>query len=281
MPNPFPGMNPYLEQFWGDVHHRLITYACDQLQGDLPGDLRARMQERVFVESPQDKERSIYPDVRIVERGRGRREKAAVEPKSAVATAEPLSIRVINDPISQGYIEILDQATGRKVVTVIEVLSPHNKVLGKGGRLYKRKQKECLSGGVNLVEIDLIRDGRWVLSVEPDLVQESHRIATYKICIYRAAERLWKFYRAPLRERLPAINIPLRPSDNDIQLDLQALIEQCYDKGAYDDDIDYNKHTIPLLSKEDEFWADELLRKQRRRATPTPASPVKRKRKKT
>ena len=26
MRSPFPGMDPYLEQFWGDVHHTVITY---------------------------------------------------------------------------------------------------------------------------------------------------------------------------------------------------------------------------------------------------------------
>jgi hypothetical protein len=34
MHSPFPGMDPYLEQpgRWPDVHHRLITAVCDQLQ---------------------------------------------------------------------------------------------------------------------------------------------------------------------------------------------------------------------------------------------------------
>ncbi len=40
MHNPFPGMDPYLEQHWGDVHHRLVQYASDQLQEHLPADLR-------------------------------------------------------------------------------------------------------------------------------------------------------------------------------------------------------------------------------------------------
>jgi hypothetical protein len=43
MRSPFPGMDPYLEQFWGDVHHRLITYLSDAIQKQLPGDLRARV----------------------------------------------------------------------------------------------------------------------------------------------------------------------------------------------------------------------------------------------
>ena len=69
MASPFPGMDPYLERYWGDIHHTLITYARDQLQGVLPGDLRARVQERVFVEFPNCAERNMYPDIRVVERG--------------------------------------------------------------------------------------------------------------------------------------------------------------------------------------------------------------------
>jgi len=32
MKNRFPGMDPYLEQFWLDVHARLVLYICDQLE---------------------------------------------------------------------------------------------------------------------------------------------------------------------------------------------------------------------------------------------------------
>ena len=62
MQGPFPGMDPYLEQHWGDVHHRLITYASDQLQTKLPDDLRARVEEREFAESEADDDRLIYPE---------------------------------------------------------------------------------------------------------------------------------------------------------------------------------------------------------------------------
>ena len=263
MQNPFPGMNPYLEQFWGDIHHRLITYASDALQGRLPRDLRARVQERVFVETPDDEERNIYPDIRIVERHRVRQRKGktVTATNGNIAVAEPLSIRVPDDPITQGYIEILDLATGRRVVTVIEVLSPSNKIAGPGGELYAQKQEECRRGGVNLVEIDLLRAGRWVLSAPEELVEDSHR-TPYKVCVFRPKGQLWQFYRAPLRERLPVIRIPLRERDADVPLDLQALIEQCYRNGGYDEDIDYEREPIPPLSKEDGRWADLLLRKK-------------------
>jgi hypothetical protein len=35
----------------------------------------------------------------------------------------------------------------------------------------------------------------------------------------------------PLRQRLPAIRVPLRRTDPDAALDLQVLIEQCYERG--------------------------------------------------
>ncbi len=41
MASPFPGMDPYLEAHWRDVHARLIIYASDALQVLLPGSLRA------------------------------------------------------------------------------------------------------------------------------------------------------------------------------------------------------------------------------------------------
>jgi hypothetical protein len=71
MPSPFPGMDPYLEQFWCGIHARLIIYAADQLQTRLPPDLRARVEERVFVEPVFGAPRSVYPDIRVRERGRG------------------------------------------------------------------------------------------------------------------------------------------------------------------------------------------------------------------
>ena len=42
MTSPFPGMDPYLEAYWGDVHTKLAAYICDVLNPTLPGDLVAR-----------------------------------------------------------------------------------------------------------------------------------------------------------------------------------------------------------------------------------------------
>jgi hypothetical protein len=50
MQSPFPGMDPYLEPLWGDVHHSMITRARDAIQKQLPRELVARINVREFVE---------------------------------------------------------------------------------------------------------------------------------------------------------------------------------------------------------------------------------------
>jgi hypothetical protein len=51
MKSPFPGMDPYLERHWRDVHHRLVTYTADCLRPLLPDRLRPRIEERVFIDN--------------------------------------------------------------------------------------------------------------------------------------------------------------------------------------------------------------------------------------
>ena len=43
MRSPFPGMDPYLEQHWGDVHHNLISFAEGWLNERLPRDLQVQL----------------------------------------------------------------------------------------------------------------------------------------------------------------------------------------------------------------------------------------------
>ena len=50
MESPFPGMDPYLEGHWGDVHTSLIVYARNQINAQLPNDLQARVEESLAVE---------------------------------------------------------------------------------------------------------------------------------------------------------------------------------------------------------------------------------------
>src|SRR5438270_6323881 len=125
MASPFPGMDPYLERFWGDVHTSLITYACDQLQEQLPPGLIARMQERIYLETPAGPGRST-----------------------------------LDEPVTETYLEILEARSGHRVITSLELLSPTSKTPGSGQDLYLQKERELRQGQVNLVEIDLLRFGR-------------------------------------------------------------------------------------------------------------------------
>lgn len=248
-------MDPYLEQHWRDVHQSLVIYARDAIQGQLPGDLIARVEERVFVDAPESS-RSVYPDVRVVETG-GRESAAASTALAGVAV--PLVVVVDDEPVSEGYIEILEIGSGNRVITMIEVVSPTNKTAGEGRRLYRKKQRECRRAKVSLVEIDLIRAGRWVLAIPKDLIPLSHR-SQYQVCIRRGwRANAFEVYKVPLREKLPTIQVPLRRSDPDVKVDLQGIFDQAYRNGRYDT-LDYAADPNPPLKSADAAWANELLK---------------------
>jgi len=76
--------------------------------------------------------------------------------------------------------------------------------------------------------------------------------------------RGWKpdvaeMYPLRLAEPLPAIRIPLRQTDADVTLNLQALIDQCYENGGYDT-IDYHQPPLPPLDPDGAAWAEKWLR---------------------
>jgi hypothetical protein len=256
MKSPFPGMDPYLEKYWSEVHEGLIIYTRDQLQEQLPSQLRARVEQRVILEQESDTLRSIYPDVFVVEHPRP----IAIAPKvPAILDRRPLRITPLNETLSEGYIEIVDAASGNRVVTTIEYLSPANKLPGEDRDQYRHKQREVKRAGANLVEIDLTRTGRWTLAIQESEGPPSHR-TTYRICVWRVGETgCYDFYGAPLLEPLPSINIPLRSADSDVRLDLQPLVDRCYEMGSYDD-LDYKAEPNPPLDPDDAKLADEWLR---------------------
>jgi len=260
MASPFPGMDPYLERHWGDVQRSFITYASGQLNKILPRDLRARIAKRVF-EWAGAQRRRFVPAFRFFKRVvRG----PAAEVSPGLATAEPLIVP-LDEPITETYLQILDIRSGYRVVTVIEVLSPTNKTPSDIQDNYLRKQQELFAGHVSLVEVDLLRSGKILWPFPMQSLPVEHQ-TPYGVCVTRG----WKlkeveFYPMPLREPLPTIRIPLRKTDSDAPLNLQQLIEQCYENGSYTDDIDYREDPDPPLPATDSHWADALLRKQGKR----------------
>lgn len=250
-------MDPYLETHWEDVHHRLIQYSCDRIQPHLPDDLRARIEERLFVECAPERLRQIKPDVHVSEVYPPPTALPAVLREGGVAVAEPIIFEVSDLPVSEGYITIRERGGG-KVITVIEFLSPANKRPGAGQEKYLEKQKEVLQSDTSLVEIDLVRAGQRVLALPTHEIPVQHR-NDYLACISPGWKRgRRELYALPLRQRLLVLPIPLRQKDTPVHLDLQALVDQVYTAGRYDD-LDYRGELEPPLSAEDAVWAQRLL----------------------
>ncbi|MCY2963552.1 MAG: DUF4058 family protein [Planctomycetota bacterium] len=257
MKSPFPGMDPYLEAHWGDVHTSLLVYARNQINEQLPPDLQARVEESLAVGEEGEEWNTHYPDVRVAEvlvptNGSG------TQP-GGVGLAEPWAVVELDEPRTERHLEIIDTRSGQRVVTAIEVLSPGNKTGETGRRNYRKKQRRYLESGVNLVEIDLIRTGQYVLAAPESRLPVKNR-SPYLCCIRRVAQPgICEVYRAPLREPLPNLPIPLRPTDTDIVLRLQPLLDDCYRDGRYSQ-INYSVDPSPPLGVDDAHWADALLR---------------------
>jgi len=255
MKSPFPGMDPYLEQFWPDVHAGLIIYTRDQLEDQLPSSLIARVEERVVLESEIVGKQVRHPDVKITER-KGRENGGRVAVLAEPEAEEPVIVEC--EPATETYIHIVEAGSKQRLVTVIEILSMANKG-GQGFDDYRAKQAELRDAGVNLVEIDLLRRGMHVMAVDADLIPQQAR-TTYLACVQRGRRPgRFELYPIPLRRRLPSIRIPLRETDVDIRLALQPVLQQAYRKGRYHLTIDYRKRPKPPLSPAEAKWAKALI----------------------
>lgn len=245
-------MDPYLEQHWLDVHPTLIVLARAQLQKHLASTgLVARVEERLVVETPYEGSRTVHADVTIAE-------SRPVRPvaDTGIAVAEPLVLE--SDVVTQRSVAIIDPSGG-EVITVIEFLSPSNKLPGEGRQKYQQKQFECLDAGVNLVEIDLVRRGERVTAYPYERLPPTHQ-TTYLACVHRGkGDSQFEVYRAPLDSPLPTIAIPLRWNDADIPLNLQSLVRQAYEDGAYET-IDYTRPCVPPLEGAEAELASRLLK---------------------
>ena len=248
-------MDPYLERDWRDVHGTLVTLARIALNESLPAGLAARTEDRVYVEVAEGIARNIAPDVRVVERPVA----AGRQGDAALAVAEPLLLELDSDPAVEHFIQIVESNGGR-VVTAIEFLSPANKVPGPGCDAYIKKRQEFLASDTHLVEIDLVRAGDWMELIQPYRVPPEYR-STYRVTFRRADRPKAEFYRIGLRDRLPRTGIPLRATDRDVALDLQALLDRAYESGRYDS-IDYTRPCDPSLLPDDAAWLAERLRER-------------------
>ncbi len=252
----FPGMDPYLEDplIWHPFHQRFVVHLADHLQPLLEPRYITSTDARVYVEGPEHRE--IAPDIWV---RRNPRQNAG-QP-TAVLEATPEEVRMPAMEIHETCISILDRTSGQRVVTAIEVVSPTNKYPGAGRSSYLQKQSEVRASQTHLVEIDLLRTGRHVLTV-PEWLARGRGEYDYLACVNRASNPrdVCEIYRIELRQRLPRIRIPLTEGDADVVADLQAVFDYTFRLGSYRNWLPYDRPCIPPLSPGDQAWADELIR---------------------
>jgi hypothetical protein len=208
--SPFPGMDPWLESHWGDIHQAMIIYARDALNEHLPAGLRARVEERVYLEAPSERLRRVIPDVRVVEFSHDPTLPGTRLPpvRGGAAVADPIVVQIPGDPATESYIQVVDARSGNRVLTVIEILSPANKLAGAGRDAYVAKQDEIAASDSSLVENDLLRQGRTVTLCPPENIPAENR-TPFMVSVSRSWKRLrFEVYPMPLRERLPTIREP-------------------------------------------------------------------------
>jgi hypothetical protein len=252
--NPFPGMNPFLERHWSDVHTKLIAYMADALGEALPGDLNARSEERVTLHDYTEEETHLRADVAVVESWRsGISPQWQPEADQAVGVAAAPQLIMV-DETTERWLEITDK-NGR-LITVIEVLSPSNK--GSDNAAYRARRDAYINSRVSLVEIDLLRGGAHTVAVPAHQVRRPAG-AHYLACVTRASfVTRREVYVMPLQAPLSAIRIPLRPDDPDVVLELQPLVDRCYRMGRYWN-TDHSSLPGPALAPEEASWVSERL----------------------
>lgn len=256
MAGPFPGMDPYIESQgnWQDFHNRLITEMCNSLGLRLPEDYVARVDESIEVVGFGESEKTAYrPDVMIARHARPELRERSELTGTGLATIEPIINEVIDrDPeeIRQTWVEIR-RLPEPELVTVIEVLSPVNKS-GPGRPSYLAKRDDLHGRKINLVEIDLFLGG------QPVPMKQRLTVGHYYAVVARGPSLpTAEVYRWSVRDRLPAIPIPLRSPDPDVPVDLNELVRRVYDLGRYRRTL---HHDQPLpdglpLAAEDREWA--------------------------
>jgi hypothetical protein len=255
MPSPFPGMNPYLEQegVWQDFHQSFILAVRQALSPQVRPAYMVKIEEALFIHELSAEERQYLgrADVSVTRNpaGGGMRS-AGTLLEAPVYGRVPVAV----DIERHSYLEIRDRSS-RELIAVIELLSPSNKRNGPDHEQYLAKRWQLLSSPAHFVELDLLRGG-------PRLPLEDLPGCDYYALVSRAEERprvgIWPFR---LRDPLPLIPIPLRPSDPDARLDLQQVLHHVYDDAGYEDYI-YTGAPQPLLQPADAAWARELTPKR-------------------
>jgi hypothetical protein len=252
MQTPFPGMDPYLEHpaIWPDLHNRLIVALADELAPLLRPRYYVAIEERTYSFEPGDIVFAGRADIAVVGQVQSQR-----TPPPTVADDGGLIVSLeMPDQIRETFLEVRSVAGG-EVVTLLEILSPTNKRPGDGRGQYLRKRRSVLGTLTHLVEVDLLRGG------EPMPLGGWSGASDYRLMISHGEQRpralLLPF---GVRQTIPTFALPLRPDDEEPEVNLGRLLHALYERGSYDLRLDYRAQAEPPLADADAAWADGLLR---------------------
>lgn len=212
MPSPFPGMNPYLEQ--------------DSIRRDFHKSLIVGIREELA--------RQVAPNyfVRIDETRYPRRPPL------------PESERI-------PFLEVMTVGES-KLVTVIEMLRPSNKLLGPDRELFVKRRSMVLGSSAHYIEFDLLRG-------EPRMPLGASPPHDYSILLSRFERRpKIEFWANQLRDPLPTIPVPLLPGVAEATLDVKGVLDRVYDGAHYGSYI-YRGQPEPALSPADAEWAKQFV----------------------
>jgi hypothetical protein len=220
-------MDPYLEdeKLWPVFHHHLVMSLYQILLPGLVDRYRARVGQRHYV------------------------------------TEQALFTSVVREEHQEEYIEIRQRSDGR-LVTLLDVVSPANKISSCGRQAYLDKRQDGKNASANLVEIDLVLEGQPTLEYSRDGLPDWDYAVT--VTRSRQPER-YEIYTATLQKRLPRFRLPLAADDRDTVLDLHTAFTRCYEQGDFAAKIDYGHDPSTPLNAEDRQWLDELLKQHKLR----------------
>jgi hypothetical protein len=258
MPSPFPGMDPYVEEpsRWSDFHSTMIVAFRAALNNVLPERYVANVDQYVWLHEPdlETRQRLGRPDTFVTDQTVPQQTEIAPSVALAALAAPAVSrLPVVRRP-GPRYIRIRD-AEGRRLVTVVEILSPSNKETGVDRELYLAKRNEYLATGTNLVEIDLLRAGERLPLGDP-----APTPADYYVFVSHAAAfpqmGIWPF---TVREPMPVVRVPLANGDPPVSVSLKSCFDRAYEEARYDRTLHYERPPTPRLREPDATWARELI----------------------
>ncbi len=261
---PFPGMDPWLEDhsLWLDFHNRLITSIADAIVPKVAPKYFVGVEQLTYESRPSPAVYVGRADVGITWAGATESPLGSgeIRPSSVPGVLE-LDVEVpVTDYVEEWYLEVREAVNG-KLVTVIEVLSPTNKLRQPGRKQYLRKRDKIFDSRTSLIEIDLLCAGKRMPIANPSPVK-----GDYRILVSRGKSRpRARLYVFGLRQPIPDIPIPLLPRDAEPTLDLNSVLHDLYDRARFDLRLDYTTPAPPpRLKEEDVAWAYEIISSDRK-----------------